>query len=122
MTRLVLIALAMFATATLAADPTSGRVAKKIAPKNEHRPNTYLRAAAEAERREQRRIADVIELMSSTRPQLEAFVLRYQGTNTRMSSLLHESDGMTTADFARLRKNMQPSVLTYERLKGAIGP
>lgn len=104
--RLVLIALAMFATSTLAADPYPARVDKKRAQKVEARPNRYLQAAAEAEARDRRLLAAAIDLVSSTRPQFASFMLK-----------IHSDD------FAReTRVNGQPSVPTYDQLKRPIAP
>ena len=44
--------------------------------------------------------------------------------NTRMAQLLNESEDLRQArsEISRFWMNNQPSVLTYERLNGAIGP
>lgn len=53
------------------------------------------------------------------------FLNRYDSDpNTRMSELLNESEDLRQArdEWHRFWMNNQPSVLTYERLNGAIGP
>ena len=53
------------------------------------------------------------------------FLNRYDSDpNYRMSQLLNESEDLRQAreEFHRFWMNNQPSVLTYERLNGAIGP
>jgi hypothetical protein len=44
--------------------------------------------------------------------------------NTRMNQLLNQSEDLRQArqEWHRFWMNNQPSVLTYERLNGAIGP
>jgi len=53
------------------------------------------------------------------------FLNRYDSDpNTRMAELLNESEDLRQArdEWHRFWMNNQPSVLTYERLNGAIGP
>jgi len=53
------------------------------------------------------------------------FLNRYDSDpNYRMTQLLNESEDLRQArdEFHRFWMNNQPSVLTYERLNGAIGP
>jgi hypothetical protein len=53
------------------------------------------------------------------------FLNRYDSDpNTRMNQLLNESEDLRQArlEMQRFWMNNQPSVLTYERLNGAIGP
>jgi hypothetical protein len=53
------------------------------------------------------------------------FLNRYDSDpNVRMNQLLNESEDLRQAreEFHRFWMNNQPSVLTYERLNGAIGP
>ncbi|MSR54817.1 MAG: hypothetical protein EXS09_16240 [Gemmataceae bacterium] len=53
------------------------------------------------------------------------FLNRYDSDpNTRTAELLNESEDLRQAreEWHRFWMNNQPSVLTYERLNGAIGP
>ena len=70
-----------------------------------------------------------IDKISALKPlELKSCILTHgkydSDPNARMSQLLNESEDLRNAreEWHRFWMNNQPSVLTYERLNGAIGP
>lgn len=107
--------------ASFASDPSSPRVAKVSGPRVSYLsvPDggtvTFADNLPGAER--------VLELVVSPISAVVRFV-RERDPNFRMNRLLNESEdfGQVREEMRRFWMNNQPSVLNYERLKGAVGP
>lgn len=86
-----------------------------------------LEAKLERKAELRREVVRNLTLLASPQPQLGKYLkaqLYSSDPNYRMSQLLNESEDLRQArdEMHRFWMNNQPSVLTYERLNGAIGP
>jgi hypothetical protein len=124
-----LIGLLLVVSTGLASDPMASRPVRKFPPAPPTATNPYLKAAADLDARDriiskcigqltlpQPRIAEAIKIQTSWRYDTDA--------NFRMVQLLNKSEDLRQARelMHRFWMNNQPAVLTYDRLKGAIGP
>ncbi|HKA08314.1 MAG TPA: hypothetical protein VKD71_13725 [Gemmataceae bacterium] len=111
--------------ALLAADPATTGSPTKTRPSSASRTGSYFeRAAAIAE--EKREIVRMVaECLVLPQPDVAQFARGLiDPAEYRMSRLLNESEDLAKAreEMHRFWMNNQPSVLTKERLNGAIGP
>lgn len=106
--------------------PGGSPTAAEAGPRVEVRPNPVLQAMAAATRRDRLVVREAMMYLALPQPQFARFLLE-QATNdpnARMARLLNESEDLRQAreEIRRFWMNNKPSVLTADRLNGAIGP
>jgi hypothetical protein len=127
------LALITIAATGAASDPTSGRAAKKTTPGKMTLPAPhYLEGHWPQyfpieEKTPSDRVIEIITWPArQIVPGIESLLRPKSASdpNFRMTQLLNESPELqqARAEMHRFWMNNQPSVLSYERLKGAIGP
>ena len=117
MTRFVApaVLMALLAAPAGAADPGAGHATRKAAPRVVAKPNPILQLMAAAEARERWTIREAVaslQFLVCPQPRFDEFVRWKKDEDLRRAR----------EEIHRFWMNNQPSVLTYERLPGAIGP
>jgi hypothetical protein len=117
---------AVLANLAPASDPARAGRVKKAGPTAVVQINPMAQVMAALAARDRQLVRDIAECLVHPQPQIAQFILRRceDDPNFRMQRLLNESEdlGQAREEFHRFWRNNKPSVLTAERLKGAIGP
>jgi hypothetical protein len=106
-----------------AAEPGASGPPFKTRPTAPSRTGSYFERAAVGLEYKRQTVRLVVKL-ALPQPQIGQFAWALSDPNYRMTQLLYESEDLRQAreEFHRFWMNNQPSTLSSERLKGAIGP